>query len=87
MLFDTERSSVPRVTMADESNENVQPADLEAELNRLREEHRGLDGAIEALERSVAGDQLQIQRLKKRKLTLRDRIYHIEDALTPDIIA
>ena len=86
MLFDKERSSVPQVTMADESNEN-EPPDLEAELSRLREEHRGLDGAIEALERSVAGDQLQIQRLKKRKLTLRDRIHHIEDALTPDIIA
>ncbi|WP_246692274.1 MULTISPECIES: DUF465 domain-containing protein [unclassified Methylobacterium] len=86
MLFDLERSSIPRVMMADESGESAQ-SDLEAELSRLREEHRGLDGAIEALERSVAGDQLQIQRLKKRKLTLRDRIYHIEDALTPDIIA
>ena len=61
--------------------------DLEAELNRLREEHRDLDGAIEALMLSVAGDQLQIQRLKKRKLVLRDRITHLEDQLTPDIIA
>ncbi|MCJ2013157.1 YdcH family protein [Methylobacterium sp. J-076] len=72
--------------MAAESGENGQ-ADLEGELARLREEHRDLDGAIGALERSVAGDQLQIQRLKKRKLTLRDRIHHIEDELTPDIIA
>ena len=86
MLFDKERSSIPRVMMADESGESGQ-SDLESELNRLREEHRDLDSAIEALEHSVAGDQLQIQRLKKRKLTLRDRIYHIEDALTPDIIA
>ena len=86
MLFDKERSSIPRVMMADESGESGQ-SDLESELNRLREEHRDLDSAIEALERSVAGDQLQIQRLKKRKLTLRDRIFHIEDALTPDIIA
>ena len=86
MLFDKERSSIPRVMMADESGESGQ-SDLESELNWLREEHRDLDSAIEALERSVAGDQLQIQRLKKRKLTLRDRIYHIEDALTPDIIA
>ncbi|GJE28126.1 YdcH family protein [Methylobacterium organophilum] len=61
--------------------------DLEAELNRLREEHRDLDDAIEALMLSVAGDQLQIQRLKKRKLVLRDRITHLEDQLTPDIIA
>ncbi|WP_342163915.1 YdcH family protein [Methylobacterium sp. SD21] len=72
--------------MAAESGENGQ-SDLESELVRLREEHRDLDGAIEALEQSVAGDQLQIQRLKKRKLTLRDRISHIEDVLTPDIIA
>jgi hypothetical protein len=86
MLSGDERSLVPQVTMADESGENAQ-ADLLGELARLREEHRDLDGAIEALERSVAGDQLQIQRLKKRKLTLRDRIFHIEDALTPDIIA
>jgi hypothetical protein len=86
MLSGDERSLSPQVTMADESGENAQ-ADLHGELARLREEHRDLDSAIEALERSVAGDQLQIQRLKKRKLTLRDRIYHIEDALTPDIIA
>ena len=62
-------------------------AELEAELARLKEEHRDLDGAIEALERMVAGDQLQIQRLKKRKLVLKDRITYIEDQLTPDIIA
>jgi hypothetical protein len=86
MLLGNERSSDPQVTMAEESGESGQ-SDLLAELARLREEHRDLDSAIEALERSVAGDQLQIQRLKKRKLTLRDRIFHIEDALTPDIIA
>ena len=60
---------------------------LRAELARLEEEHRDLDSAIEALERIGAGDRLQIQRLKKRKLFLKDRISHIEDALTPDIIA
>jgi hypothetical protein len=86
MLRSDERSSGPQVTMAEEAGESGQ-SDLLAELVRLREEHRDLDGAIDALERSVAGDQLQIQRLKKRKLTLRDRIFHIEDALTPDIIA
>ena len=86
MLSGDERSFGPQVTMADESGETTQ-SDLQAELARLREEHRDLDSAIEALERSVAGDQLQIQRLKKRKLTLRDRIFHIEDAITPDIIA
>ena len=62
-------------------------AELEAELARLKQEHRDLDMAIEALERMVAGDQLQIQRLKKRKLILKDRISFLEDQLTPDIIA
>ncbi|AWN42348.1 DUF465 domain-containing protein [Methylobacterium durans] len=61
--------------------------DLAGELARLKEEHRDLDSAIDALERNVAGDQLQIQRLKKRKLTLRDRISYLEDQITPDIIA
>ena len=62
-------------------------AELEAELARLKQEHRDLDMAIEALEHMVAGDQLQIQRLKKRKLILKDRISFLEDQLTPDIIA
>ena len=64
-----------------------EPVELDAELNRMRQEHRDLDSAIDALERIVAGDQLQIQRLKKRKLVLKDRIMHLEDQLTPDIIA
>ena len=60
---------------------------ISGELARLREEHRDLDSAIEALERSVAGDQLQIQRLKKRKLDpARPDLPH-RGALTPDIIA
>ena len=86
MLLTFEGCSVSQGVMAAESGDNGQ-ADLETELARLREEHRDLDSAIDALERSVAGDQLQIQRLKKRKLTLRDRISYIEDMLTPDIIA
>jgi hypothetical protein len=61
--------------------------ELESELARLKQEHRDLDMAIEALERMVAGDQLQIQRLKKRKLGLKDQIIQLEDQLTPDIIA
>ncbi len=56
-------------------------------LERLREEHRDLDAAIEALTRAGAIDQLQLQRLKKRKLALRDRLYALEDESTPDIIA
>ena len=62
-------------------------SELRAQLARLRQEHRDLDAAIEALQSSPASDILQVQRLKKRKLFLRDRITHIEDELTPDIIA
>jgi len=60
---------------------------LSRELERLREEHRDLDAAIEALSGAGQADQLQLQRLKKRKLLLRDRLTQLEDALTPDIIA
>lgn len=62
-------------------------AELEAEAARLREEHRDLDAAIDALELVGKNDQLQIQRLKKRKLFLRDRLAFLDDTLTPDIIA
>jgi hypothetical protein len=61
--------------------------ELRAQLMRLRQEHRDLDAAIEALHNSPGSDKLQVQRLKKRKLQLRDRITFIEDQLTPDIIA
>jgi hypothetical protein len=61
--------------------------ELRAELARLQQEHRDLDVAITALQHSPGSDQLQVQRLKKRKLYLRDRIAYIEDQLTPDIIA
>jgi hypothetical protein len=56
-------------------------------LERLREEHRDLDTAIEALTRAGPVDRLQLQRLKKRKLALRDRLHALEDESTPDIIA
>ena len=61
--------------------------ELEASLARLRQEHRDLDAAIEALNAAPGADILQVQRLKKRKLHLRDRIGFVEDQLTPDIIA
>jgi len=61
--------------------------ELESELARLKQEHRDLDSAIDALERIITGDQLQVQRLKKRKLALKDQIIQLEDQLTPDIIA
>jgi hypothetical protein len=62
-------------------------SELRANLARLAQEHRDLDAAIEALENAPGCDHIQIQRLKKRKLQLRDRITFIEDQLTPDIIA
>ena len=58
-----------------------------AEIDRLREEHRDLDAAIGALQAANTVDQLPVQRLKKRKLALRDRISSLEDMITPDIIA
>jgi hypothetical protein len=61
--------------------------DLRAQLARLLQEHRDLDTAIEALQVSPGSDLLQVQRLKKRKLVLKDRMTFIEDQLTPDIIA
>ena len=57
------------------------------EVERLREEHRDLDAAIAALSDIAPRDQIQVQRLKKRKLMLRDRIGFLEDQITPDIIA
>jgi len=62
-------------------------AELRAQLARLQQEHRDLDAAIAALQGSPSADVIQVQRLKKRKLHLRDRITFIEDQLTPDIIA
>lgn len=56
-------------------------------LEGLRTEHRDLDAAITALSDAGSTDQLQLARLKKRKLRLRDQISIIEDTLLPDIIA
>ena len=56
-------------------------------LELLRMEHRDLDTAIDALIAAESQDQLQVARLKKRKLRLKDQIAMIEDHLLPDIIA
>lgn len=61
--------------------------EIRRRLEALRAEHRDLDAAIAALAGSGTGDQLQIARLKKRKLKLRDEISLFEDQLIPDIIA
>ncbi|MVZ98724.1 DUF465 domain-containing protein [Sphingorhabdus sp. IMCC26285] len=56
-------------------------------LEQLKVEHRDLDDAIRALMLQTRVDQLQIARLKKKKLGLKDRIMRLEDQLVPDIIA
>jgi hypothetical protein len=74
--------SEPAVAMTKEEER-----ELRQQLARLQQEHRDLDAAIAALASSPGSDLIQVQRLKKRKLVLRDRIRTIEDQLTPDIIA
>ena len=64
----------------------AEDADITRRLEHLRMEHRDLDAAIGALG-AGGGDQLQLARLKKRKLRLRDEIAFLEDQLIPDIIA
>jgi hypothetical protein len=60
---------------------------LERRLAALREEHQDLDDAVAALEERPQPDMLQIARLKRRKLALKDEIVRLEDELMPDIIA
>ena len=57
------------------------------DLDTLKAEHRELDERIRALTAEPTGDQLEIARLKRRKLMLKDRIQQVLDASTPDIIA
>ena len=65
----------------------MEESELQRRLELLRTEHRDLDAAIGALFSTGSADQLQIARLKKRKLRLRDEIAMVEDQLIPDIIA
>lgn len=61
--------------------------ELRVKLEELRSEHRDLDEVIQRLTETAPFNQLQIQRLKKRKLALKDLITQIESKLLPDIIA
>jgi hypothetical protein len=61
--------------------------EVRRELAELRQEHRDLDAAILAMSESGRQDSVQIQRMKKRKLVLKDRIAALDDRLLPDIIA
>ncbi len=60
---------------------------LRVELAVLRQEHRDLDDAIHALHERGVPDMLTLQRLKRQKLALKDKIAILEDRVTPDIIA
>ena len=64
-----------------------QEAALGLELAAKRQEHADLDAAIHTLTASGLADQMLVQRLKKRKLSLKDRIVQLENILLPDIIA
>jgi hypothetical protein len=75
-------------TMNAPSNMSMKSDEVLAyELEVFRAEHRDLDSAIRALQEIGTADQLTLQRLKKKKLHLKDRIANLEDRLTPDIIA
>jgi hypothetical protein len=60
---------------------------LRARIAILRQEHQDLSDAVDALAAGASPDLLQIARLKKKKLNLRDEITRLEDQVTPDIIA
>jgi hypothetical protein len=65
----------------------LEQVQLRTKLRLLQQEHADLDAAIAALENSGSQDQLQIRRLKKKKLALKDEIIVVENRLIPDIIA
>jgi len=67
--------------------DTLQEVALRAKLQSLRQQHRDLDTAIQSLHETGTGDQLQLRRLKKMKLDLKDQIAKIENLLIPDIIA
>ena len=67
-----------------DSSENEE---MRQRLEELRVAHRDLDGAIDALTETGRADMIRLQRLKRQKLALKDRIAKVENALLPDIIA
>lgn len=71
-----------------QDNDDINGLDvIKAKLETLRQEHRDLDDVIARLTEKAPFDQLQLQRLKKRKLVLKDLMLHLESQLIPDIIA
>ena len=74
-------------TGSNNANRMDSDAVLRVKLEVLRREHRDLDDSVRALQETGRFDMLSLQRLKRRKLSLKDQIAQIEDRLTPDIIA
>ena len=68
-------------------NREVDEQGIRAKIATLRIEHQDLDDAVAALSAASVPDMIQIARLKRKKLALRDQIVLLEDQLTPDIIA
>jgi hypothetical protein len=75
--------------MADNNGEMIPLPNIEVRgrLMEFRQRHQDLDAAVEALAAMPTPDQLQIARLKKQKLILRDQIVKLENMLTPDLLA
>jgi hypothetical protein len=71
----------------DDGAEDAEFIGLKARIAELKTEHQDLDAAVEALAAMPLPDQIQIARLKKKKLLLKDVIARLEDQLMPDIIA
>ncbi|MGV6801354.1 MAG: YdcH family protein [bacterium] len=73
------------------NKEQLTPCDndegVEMQIRLLKQEHRDLDVAIQSLEEKMPYDRLTLQRMKKRKLLLKDKITKLSDGLHPDIIA
>jgi len=82
VLLSTIKATDPLGTMNDTDTDS-----LKKQLDHLQLEHRDLDDVIDHLIETRPFDQLQIQRLKKRKLSLKDQIRALENQLLPDIIA
>jgi hypothetical protein len=82
MVFKTPEGLAPMATMTLESAEEIK-----RRISELNLEHRDLDRAIEALDQNPLHDELQLKRLKKRKLMLKDQIFMLQRQLVPDIPA
>ena len=73
--------------MDDRTSDSLDVEAIRAKLEALKSEHRDLDDVIDRLIEKPPFDQLQLQRLKKRKLGLKDQILRLESQLIPDSIA